>query len=358
MPKKIGNIEVYMGPSEVGSPDNLLNPIIDFIDGAKKTLNIAVQEIDNKEIAEAIIRAKNRGIRIRVVLEADYLISGKIAPDAFKAKGSTHEVNRELYNAILRARIRVNSDFNPKIFHQKFIIRDSLSVLTGSTNFTDTGVSQNLNHLIIFHDKNVARNYNREFNEIKNGHFGKYNIGHNLTPKEIKVSGVRVKILFAPDHNPEMEIMKQIAKANSRVDFAIFTFSKSSGIDDELVSVSKRGVAIRGAMYSSQANQTWSAKDTFKGSEAKLFLVPKKGLPNPKPRKLHHKIMIIDEQIVIAGSFNYTAPANLTNDENIVILGDLDATDVQEIAKQKELAKYVLDDIDRIIMAYGEEVVH
>lgn len=358
MPKLIGNIELHMGPSEVGSPDNLLNPIINFIDGAQKSLNIAVQEIDNKEIAEAIIRAKKRGVRTRVVLEADYLISEKIAPDAFIAKGSTHEINRELYNAILRARIRVNSDFNPKIFHQKFIIRDSQSVLTGSTNFTDTGVGKNLNHIIIVHDKDVTRNYSREFKEIRNGHFGKFNIGHNHAPKEIMVSGVRVKTLFAPDHNPEMEIMKQIAKSKSRVDFAIFTFSKSSGIDDELVSVSQRGVKVRGAMFSSQANQTWSAKSTFKGSQAKLFLVPKKGLPNPKPRKLHHKIMVIDEQVIIAGSFNYTAPANLTNDENIIILGDLDATDAQEIARQRELAKYVLDDIDRIIEGYGEAVIH
>ncbi|MCK4826893.1 hypothetical protein KA005_64755, partial [bacterium] len=28
-------------------------------------------------------------------------------------------------------------------------------------------------------------------------------------------------------------------------------------------------------------------------------------------RKLHHKLMILDEEVVIAGSFNYTKPANL-----------------------------------------------
>ncbi|GAB5476337.1 MAG: phospholipase D-like domain-containing protein [Maribacter sp.] len=357
MPKKIGNIEFYMGPSGLG-PDDLLVPIVSFIDGAQKSLNVAVQEIDNRDITEAIIRAKKRGVKVRVVLEADYLISRKEAPDPFKSAGTTFEVNRELYNAILRAKIRVNSDFNPKIFHQKFIVRDGTSVLTGSTNFTDTGVGQNLNHVIIVHDKEVTRNYTREFDEIKNGHFGKFNIGHNTRPKEIDVSGVRVKTLFAPDHNPEMEIMKQIAKSKSRVDFAIFTFSKSSGIDDELVSVSQRGVQVRGAMHSSQANQKWSAKDTFKGSQANLFLVPKAGLSSPRPRKLHHKIMVVDEQVVIAGSFNYTAPANTTNDENIIIFGDLDTSDTQAIAKQKELAKYVLDDIDHIIDTYGTPVIH
>ena len=38
-------------------------------------------------------------------------------------------------------------------------------------------------------------------------------------------------------------------------------------------------------------------------------------------RKLHHKLMVIDERIVVAGSFNYTEPANDYNDENIFVLG-------------------------------------
>jgi len=361
MPVKVGKLEIHMGPHQVGSPDNLLQPIIDFIDGAKKSLNIAVQEIDNLEIAEAIIRARARKVRVRVVLEAHYLKSGKRSLTPFEKTGSTNEKNRELVDAMLRSTINVNADFNPKIFHQKFIVRDGESVLSGSTNFTDTGVAQNLNHLVIIHDKGIAKIYNNEYSEIRKGHFGKFTIGVNERPKEIEVSGVRVKILFAPDHNPEMEIMKQIAKSKKRVDFAIFTFAESSGIDDEMVSVSGRNVKVRGAMYKAAANQKWSAKHTFKGSAAKLFLVPKAGLPAPRPRKLHHKIMVIDEQLIIAGSFNYTAPANRTNDENIIIIGDLDITKKSNptmFAKQKKLAKYVLDDIDRMIDDYGEAVVH
>ena len=43
---------------------------------------------------------------------------------------------REIFNAVLRSKIKVRSDFNTNIFHQKFIIRDGSAVLTGSTNFT------------------------------------------------------------------------------------------------------------------------------------------------------------------------------------------------------------------------------
>ena len=64
--------------------------------------------------------------------------------------------------------------------------------------------------------------------------------------------------------------------------------------------------------------------------------------------------MVIDEQLTIVGSFNYTGPANQLNDENIILLGDLDTTDPVMIASQKELAAYALEEIDRMIEKFGE----
>ena len=48
--------------------------------------------------------------------------------------------------------------------------------------------------------------------------------------------------------------------------------------------------------------------------------------PGTGVRKIHHKLMVIDERLIIAGSFNYTEPATPLNDENIVVLGDLEET--------------------------------
>ena len=256
-----------------------------------------------------------------------------------------------MHDALLRANIKVNSDYNPSIFHQKFIVRDSTSVLTGSTNFTDTGTSENLNHLVIVHDAKLARIYTREFTEIQQGHFGKLNEGHDAVPPEIEVSGVRVKALFAPDHNPEMEVMKQIAKARKRVDFAIFTFAASFGIDDQLVLVRQAGISVRGALFRMQANQSWSAKDTLRNADVDLFVIPREDC-DPPVNKLHHKRMVIDEQLVIAGSFNYTGP-NQLNDENILILGDLDTQDAEAKHKQQELAGYAFVEIERMIEQFG-----
>jgi phosphatidylserine/phosphatidylglycerophosphate/cardiolipin synthase-like enzyme len=354
MPKIIGNIEVYMGPTQLGAPDNLQNVIVKFIDAAQTSLLIAVQELDSRPIANAIIRAKRRNVQVKLVLEADYLLEKKPRPDPFLPAGE-FEPNRILQDAILRSSIFVRSDFNPDIFHQKFMVRDNKSLLTGSANFTRTDTSKNLNHIVIIHDGLIARAYKREYDEIRQGHFGKLDEGHDPAPAEVLVSNIRVKPLFAPDHSPEMEIMKQIAKAKRRVDFAIFTFASSSGIDDQMILVQHAGISVRGAMFTSQANQVWAATHDLAQAGISLFLVPGPDLPDPKPRKLHHKLMVIDEQLIIAGSFNYTKPATQLNDENIVIIGDLDSTDADSIQKQKELAGFALAEIDRMITDFGAD---
>ncbi len=348
MALKIGGIEFYTGPKEVGGPDDLLAAIVDFIDGAKTKLRIAVQELDSRPIAEAIVRARQRGVSVQLALEGDYLKTEKVVADPF-SPGGQNEHNRFLQNAILRTAVDVKSDFNTAIFHQKFIIRDGSAVLGGSANFTETGVTRNLNHVVIFHSRKIANAYAKEYREIRQGRFGKRSVDRDEKPTETKLSEIPIKVLFAPDHAPEMEIMKQMLKAAKRIDFAIFTFSKSSGIDDTMIRLSTDGLPIRGALEGRAANQRWAATRPVKNAGAELFTVPSQG----NLGKLHHKLMVIDEQVVIAGSFNYTGPANATNDENIVVIGDLESPPGQSRNDQRKLGRFARKEIDRIITEFG-----
>ncbi|MCZ6772025.1 MAG: phospholipase D-like domain-containing protein, partial [Proteobacteria bacterium] len=69
-----------------------------------------------------------------------------------------------------------------------------------------------------------------------------------------------------------------------------------------------------------------------------------------------HKLMVLDDQVVIAGSFNYTGPANQLNDENIIILGDLDTNSTAQRNAQKKIAKFARQEIDRIITKHGDAI--
>jgi phosphatidylserine/phosphatidylglycerophosphate/cardiolipin synthase-like enzyme len=348
MPIKVGNVEFYTGPHDVGGPDDLETVIADFIDAAEKRLDIAVQELESLQIAEALIEARKRKVLVKLVIEQDYLKAARAKEEPWAPLGK-NELNRAIFNAILRTNIDVKTDYNTAIFHQKFIIRDRQSVLTGSTNFTPTGTHKNLNHVVIIHDPVVAKVYSREFREIQRGHFGKHNEGHDPAPKDTVVSNVPIRVLFAPDHHPEMEIMKQMMKARERVDFAIFTFAQSSGIDDTMIRLRDLDMPVRGAFDGKQGAQDWAAIPAIEAAGAELWAVHRRGGVG----KLHHKLMVLDDQVVIAGSFNYTGPANRLNDENIIILGDLDTESEAKRGAQRRIATFAREEIDRIIAEHG-----
>ncbi len=380
-----GRIRIYCGPPSCGAPDDLLEAIVDFIDGAKDSLAIAVQELESKPIARAIVRAAQRKVRIRMVLEQDYLRAGEPASDPFDLSEAVEdEENRALLAALLRAGVDVRADYNPAIFHQKFIVRDpgerTRGVLSGSTNFTWTGVGVlndspahkgNLNHVVIIEDGWLTREFETEFNELWDGTFGKTRHRHDAAPRNCVVgpshARVRVRAIFAPDHTPELEIMKQILKSRERIDFAIFTFAQSSGIDDAFIRAADARVKVRGVFDRAQGNQAWAATKLIAeaGADApadrkpEAYIIKKRSdiaPPNNRVGKLHHKLMTLDDQVAIAGSFNYTAPANRLNDENILILGDLHEDDPGSRAEQGRIAEYFRTEIDRIITDLAEPV--
>ncbi len=376
-----GAIEAYCGPQEVGAPDDLEAVIINFINDAKKTLKIAVQELDSMAIAQAILDAKWRGVSVQMFLEQDYLLAARDSlkrmidaeyetdDDQMKRQwmennDNAHAINREIFAALLRNGIDVKADYNPNIFHQKFIIRDYTTsnnapppaVLTGSTNFTLTGTHRNLNHIVIFHDKSIAYSYNQEFNQIRRGLFGQGDATRNSTkPRMYNVGGIPVRILFSPDNVPELEMVKQMLKASHRIDFAIFTFSGSSAIDDAMVMVNRAGVTIRGVLEAKQGNQKWSARDWLQRANIE-FYYPNDRDPVFKSKlgKLHHKLMVIDDNIIVGGSMNYTGPANDFNDENIFVIGspyNLSERDGGPVnhTELAALARFFRREINRII---------
>ena len=349
----LGSVEFYAGPPVLGGPDDLDQVIREFIGGATETLRIAVQELDSRPIAEAAIAAKARNVRVQVILEGDYLLEEPPLPDPWAAAG-VNEGNRLIHAALLRAGVDLITDLNPKIFHQKFIVRDlgrpTAAVLTGSANFThtDTGTNppeNNLNHVVILRGQRATGLYDDEFERLRGGTFGALHDRHEPRPAEFRLGTIRVKPIFAPDQGPEMEIMKQMLKAKDRVDFAMFTFAQSSGIDDTMAWLLRGGIPVRGVLDRGQGAQTWAATVPLKAAGAQLYV----NAPGNGVRKVHHKLMVIDQRLVIAGSFNYTEPAATLNDENIVVLGDLEETDPVAEGAQQKLAAFALGEIDRII---------
>lgn len=337
-----GKIECYCGPNDLNAPDDLETAIIDFIGKTTKTLDIAVQELDSFAIAEAVVAKKREGKSVRVLLNRSYLQDDTDAehrPDAglttvpeLASDDSERKVNREVFAALCRCGVEVRIDLNPddKIFHHKFALRDirltddgeprwgeEPGLLTGSANFTDTDCHKNLNHLFVFRDPGLHEDFGQEFREAWAGEFGRGRLGK--PPKTHDLSGVPVKVLFAPDHGPEAEVVKQMLKCpkGGRIDFAMFTFMGSSAIDDAMIVLVGADRTIRGVLDRGQGASKYAASRWLKEAGVEV-LVPRS---DSGVRKLHHKLAVIDGSTVIGGSFNYSEPATLYNDEALLVLG-------------------------------------
>jgi phosphatidylserine/phosphatidylglycerophosphate/cardiolipin synthase-like enzyme len=368
-----GKIKGYVGPEELGASDEIEQVIVDFIKGATKTLDVAVQELDSIPIAEALIAQRLAGVSVRVVLNHDYLQDGSDKRSRPKpglttvaqlaADKSAQKVNRDVYSALCRCGVEVRIDLNPSaIFHQKFCLSDirldadgdprrgsNPGLLCGSANFTHTDCHTNLNHVLVFEDLAVQSEFAVEFAEAWGGEFSRGRLGK--PPKTIDVDGVPVKVLFAPDHGPEAEVVKQLLKCpkGGRIDCAMFTFAGSSAIDDAMIVLAGADRTVRVVLDrgQSQPSATWpAARWLVKGGVE--VLVPK---TRPGLRKLHHKLLVIDGSTVVGGSFNYSEPATLFNDEALLVIGSTHSESEHvtvDAAECARIAKFFADEIDRI----------
>lgn len=368
-----GKIKCYCGPDDLGGPDDLEATIIEFIAGTTKTLDIAVQELDSFPIAEAIAKKKREGKSVRILLNRSYLQDDTDAdhrPDAalttiaqLAGDESERKVNRDVFGALCRCGVEVRIDLNPdnKIFHHKFALRDvrldkngdarrgdNPALLTGSANFTETDTHKNLNHMFVFEDRGIEMDFGGEFKEAWGGGFGRSS-GLGEPPQTHDLGGIPVKVLFAPDHGPEAEVVKQMLKCpkGGKIDFAMFTFMGSSAIDDVMIVLAGADRKIRGVLDRGQAAMPTAASHLLDDGGVEV-MVPRK---DSGVRKLHHKLAVIDGSTVVGGSFNYSEPATLYNDEALLVLGsphkESEGVDV-DAAECADLADFFSTELDRI----------
>lgn len=148
----LAKIEVYF--SLYDDPESI---IIKNIDDSKEFINIAMYTFTDREIAQAIIRAKDRGVDIKIYLDRSQVNA--------KYSKSRYFVN----NAIEGIKISSNN----YIMHNKFAVIDNKIVITGSYNWTASAGERNDENLLIIDDKNIIEKYQNQFNNLWNN---KYNL--------------------------------------------------------------------------------------------------------------------------------------------------------------------------------------
>ena len=137
--------EIYFSPST-----DCENKLVGLIENAQSSIDVAVYSINNDNIVEALKKAHDRGIKIRILT------------DKLQTRGKTSKVY-ELFQYGLD--VKVNSKF--KIEHNKFAVFDGVSASSGSYNWTNSASEKNSENCIFFlQDRKLAEVYQNRFDEL------------------------------------------------------------------------------------------------------------------------------------------------------------------------------------------------
>jgi phosphatidylserine/phosphatidylglycerophosphate/cardiolipin synthase-like enzyme len=292
--------------------------IINLINRATSTLDVAIYNFNNAQIINAINAASDRGVYVRVVGNGDILSGNWAALD----------VDEQYQTPPTRE----------GIMHNKFIVVDAEAanankpeVLTGSLNFTDENINDYANNILIIQDQTMARAFTMEFEEMLNGVYGAAK--KDNTPKEFRIGGKRVELYMSPTDKVNDIILKEINNANNNI-----------FINTMLITRPNMGTAIANAHTRLGAGKVWAVigeesgdvgASVFQtiggalGSQARIW----DNGSNPLPYLIPHKTLVVDhgtnsDPIVLTGSHNWSNSANTTNDENTLIIHDGDMTNI------------------------------
>ena len=123
---------------------------------------------------------------------------------------------------------------------------------------------------------------------------------------------------FSAQDGIEWVIKREIDAAAKRIDVAVYTFT-SRPLAQALVDAQKRGVRVRVILDPSNASGSYSKAAYLTKTGIEIRTEKGAGL-------MHHKFALVDDSIIITGSFNWTASAETDNSENILLLKGFPAT--------------------------------
>lgn len=146
-----GTIEVAFSPN-----NGATEAIIRSIDEAKTSIFVEAYSFTSIKIEQALLAAKNRGVKINVILDKSQVIHKYSSASFFFKLG-----------------FPLHIDNKHAIFHNKVMIIDEDTLITGSFNFTQAAEKNNAeNLLIIRHNPKLAAVYINEFNYNWNNSLG------------------------------------------------------------------------------------------------------------------------------------------------------------------------------------------
>ncbi len=291
-----GAWEVYFSEIDaIGSAYSLEKRLVERLSGATARVDAALYDLDAAPVADALIAAHKWGVQVRVVTETDNMDDSEI--------GRLQEVG-----------IPISDDEDASsLMHHKFIVIDERYVWTGSYNTTYNGAYRNNNNVILIDSVPMAYNFTQEFRELfldaqvrkSSGAFVAY-------PKVTLSDGTQIFTYFSPQSDTIPPLLKEIRSAEKAIHFMAFSFTHDA-IGGAMRDCFKSGIEVRGVFEGRQTDNPYSEYKAMKTAGLSVILDKNRGA-------MHHKVIVVDEDTVITGSYNFSKNAEKNNSENLLII--------------------------------------
>lgn len=128
--------------------ENCTELIVNTIKKAKSSIYLQAYSFTSAPIAQAILQAQKRGVDVKAILDKSQ----------FSASYSASKF-------LLNQNIPVWNDQRVAIAHNKVIVIDETTVITGSFNFTKSAQERNAENVLIIADKALAHKYLENWNK-------------------------------------------------------------------------------------------------------------------------------------------------------------------------------------------------
>lgn len=301
--------------------DRIPASLVAAIDKTEKTLLLSIYDLKLPEVAGAILRAKARGVDVRLIYDQSH--TNPVSP----------EYQRLLDGGVPIRILKGGGSFG--IMHNKFAVFDGELLATGSFNWTAAADEKNFENAIFRSDAALAAGFAKYWAWMwelahdpaaANAQAGPAGAGFGSPPsdplKPVAFGGGNYpRYAFSPEGGVEDLLVDALSRAKRTIDVAIFSLY-SQRVVDSLIAAKTRGVLVRVVADMSQSRRS---QPVLALSQAGVGLRLSAGRGGTGV--LHHKYVIVDGTLLMTGSYNFSANAELYNFEN-----DLFTTALGEVA--------------------------
>jgi phosphatidylserine/phosphatidylglycerophosphate/cardiolipin synthase-like enzyme len=262
---------------------------------ARSTVDVAAYDFDLETVAQALVDAQKRGVRVRLVTDSD-------------------NVGERAVRTLDQADIPIVEDNRGAIMHDKFVIIDGEIVWTGSWNLTVNGTYRNNNNAVRIVSVRLAENYTAEFEEMFTDKAFGPGSPSGTPHAQWTVDSISMENYFAPEDHVEEKIVTLLQGAKRSIRFMAFSFT-DDGIGTAVRDKAKGGLAVQGVFEARGSETEYSEYEPMRRAGLDV-------LTDGNPYVMHHKVFILDGETVLTGSFNFTQSADESNDENLLVIHD------------------------------------